>query len=306
MYRRWPASVTKPYHHGINTILSELTSELCPPVEINYNWAGSRQRDEYERDFAALYVEHILPFLLQALPGHGIEPADIRLLDIGCGFAPMALAFTILQSSQQRTLDEDVRYLGIDIREDAIQWLQDAYKQYPFIRFLHHRAKQESDYIGEGNTVATDCGEKGRTSATSDGTESAYCIPDAFTFNLQWSSSVFTHMTPEAAVTALRTIAERCMPGCVQVNTWFVVDAESRYAMAAGLADRQLPVDCGRFLSFSSDNPLLTTCYKEDAILEIYQEAGLEIIEIDRGSWRGKAYRNRANHYQDVIISVVR
>ncbi len=287
-------------------MLRDLTSALCPPVEINYNWAGSTQRDEYERDFASLYVEHIFPFLLQTLRGRGIDPAHIGLLDIGCGFAPMALAFVILQSSLQKTFDADVRYLGIDIREDAIRWLQDAYKEYPFIRFLHHRADQESDYIGAGNTVATDCIKKGRTSAASDGKEAAYRIPEDYSFNLQWSSSVFTHMTPAAAVTALKTVAGRGMPGCVQVNTWFIVDDESRYAMASGLADRQLPVDCGQFLTYSEENPLLTTCYKGDAVEQIYDKSGLDIIAIDRGSWRGKAYRNRANHYQDVVVSVAR
>jgi len=287
-------------------MLCDLTAELCPPVEINYNWAGSAERDEYEAAFASAAAEHIFPFLLQTLRGRGIDPADIRLLDVGCGFAPMALAFTILQASRQQTLDGSVRYLGIDIREDAIRWLQDAYKEYPTIQFLHHCAGGKTDYIGEGNTVATDCVDKGRTSATSDGKEAAYRIPDDFSFNLQWSSSVFTHMTPEAAVTALKTVAGRGMPECVQVNTWFVVDDESRYAMTAGLADRQLPVDCGPFLSYSADNPLLTTCYKLEAVEKIYDEAGLEIVEIDRGSWRGKAYRNRANHYQDVIVSVAR
>ncbi|MCH2113290.1 MAG: hypothetical protein MK171_00030 [Pirellulales bacterium] len=273
---------------------------------MNYNWAGSKQREQYERDFASPFVEHFFPFLLQTLGSHQIDPADARLLDIGCGFAPMAYAFVIYSSSLQKTSDGGVRYLGIDIRDDAVQWLQDAYRKYEFIRFLHHQADNKSDYVGAGNTVATDCASEGKTSATSSGEEAAYKIPEDFSYNLQWSSSVFTHLTPEACVTALQTINRCSRRPCVQVNTWFLIDEQSRYAMAAGIADRQLPIDCGKFLTFSAENPLLTTCYKIEAVEQIYDEAGLEIVEIDRGSWRGKAYNNRANHYQDVIVSVAK
>ena len=285
-------------------MFTDLAPELCPPVEINYNWAGSTERELYEYEFSSRYTEYIFPFMLQTLRNHRIDPADARLLDIGCGFAPLAYAFVIFESSLPKTEAQGASYLGIDIREDAVQWLQDAYKAYPSIQFLHHQADNKSDYIGEGNTVATDCVSKGRTSASSSGDEAAYSFPDGFSYNLQWSGSVFTHLTPEACLTALQTIARCGSQKCVQINTWFIIDDESKYAMAAGVSDRQLPIDCGKFLTYSAENPLLTTCYKLEAIEQIYDEAGLEIVEIDRGSWRGKSYNNRANHYQDVIVSV--
>ena len=284
-------------------MLLKLAPELCPPMEINYNWAGSHDQEEYERGFASLFVEHYFPYLLQKLRSHQIDLADARVLDIGCGFGPLAYAFVIYWLGHERTDDKSIRYLGIDIREDAVEWLQSAYQKYPFMQFLHHQAASKNDYIGPGNTVATDCGSKGVTSATSSGEETAFVIPEDFACNLQWSSSVFTHLTPEACVTALKTIARCSQKKCLQVNTWFIVDEESKYSLAAGIADRQLPIDCGKFLTFSAENPLLTTCYKLEAIEQIYEDAGLKIVEIDRGSWRGKAYQNRANHYQDIIVS---
>ena len=285
---------------------TEVTAGLCPPIEMNYNWAGTTDPQQYKEDFAANFVEHFFPYLLQRLREHQIDPARISLLDIGCGFAPMAYAFAIHGSSLPEKDRRGLRYLGIDIRSDAIEWLQAAYKRYDFIQFFHHQADTTSDYVGEGNTDATQCITEGKTSASSTGREAAYKIPDDFSCNLQWSSSVFTHLTPEASATALKTMAACSQENSIQVNTWLVIDDESRYALAAGVADRQLPIDCGKFLTFSEENPLLNTCYKLEAMEEIYQAAGLKIVEIDRGSWRGKAYLNRANHYQDVVVSVLR
>ena len=71
-------------------MFTDLAPELCPPVEINYNWAGSTERELYEYEFSSRYTEYIFPFMLQTLRNHQIDPADARLLDIGCGFAPLA------------------------------------------------------------------------------------------------------------------------------------------------------------------------------------------------------------------------
>jgi hypothetical protein len=87
------------------------------------------------------------------------------------------------------------------------------------------------------------------------------------------------------------------------VNTWLIIDNESAYSLAAGSADRELPFDFGDFLTYSESNPLVCTCYKIEAIERMYRESGLEIVSIDKGSWRGPAYKNGANHYQDIIIS---
>ena len=73
--------------------------------------------------------------------------------------------------------------------------------------------------------------------------------------------------------------------------------------MMAGYADRKLPITSQHFLTYSENNPLVCTAYKLDYILSAYEQAGLRVIRIDRGSWRGCGIVNKFSHYQDVIIA---
>jgi len=114
---------------------------------------------------------------------------------------------------------------------------------------------------------------------------------------------VFTHLTPQACREALKTIRRSCAKDSMQVNTWLIVDDESRFSLSAGMSDRQLPYDFGEYLTYSKANPLVCTCYKLEVIQKMYSEAGFEIVSIERGSWRGESYKNSANHYQDIIVS---
>ena len=89
----------------------------------------------------------------------------------------------------------------------------------------------------------------------------------------------------------------------VSINTWLIVGEHSRLAMKTGIADRKLEFDCGDFLTYSKSNPLVCTAYKLPFVERCYSDAGLKILSIEKGSWRGDGMKNRFNHYQDVIIS---
>ncbi|WP_353427860.1 class I SAM-dependent methyltransferase [Polynucleobacter sp. MWH-UH19D] len=265
--------------------------KLIPPLRKNWNW-GKSQRG-YVKQFSSYFIEYIFPYLLKSARNHGISLEKLSILDVGCGWAPLAIPFTIYEQSSNGGGN---RYLGIDIREDAIEWLQRAYSSYDFVSFQLHAASQEADYIGAEHS-------KTKTCAESDGVEAKFSIPSDFCANIQWSSSVFTHLTPQACLQALISIKGSCHSSGIQINTWLIIDDESKYSLAAQIADRQLPFDCGDFLTYSEENPLVCTAYKIECIERMYKDAGLEILKIDRGSWRGPTYQNNPKHYQDIIIS---
>lgn len=268
-----------------------LAAQLAPPRRLNWNMNSAT--GGYVERFTAAFIRYYFPYLLRNARQLGVPSDSVRLLDIGCGWGPMAIPVVLFERASNANRTE---YLGIDIRKDAIDWLTNAYSAYPFVKFQLHDSISNIDYIvSEQSQTAT--------VASSDGQEGNYRIPPEFIHTIQWSSSVFTHLTPEACLSALKAIHLSCAEQSIQVNTWLIIDDESRFSLATETADRRLPYDCGAFLTYSQSNPLVCTAYKIEAIRHFYDEAGLEIVNIERGSWRGPAYRNDANHYQDIVIS---
>jgi SAM-dependent methyltransferase len=285
-------------------------SLFIPPLSLNYNWSDT-DKTLYEQEFAASYSKRILPLAIEQIENEEIASGQRlpRILDIGCGFAPLALGYKILMdacrpwmlSENAKNNIEEILYLGIDIRSDAIMWLKSAYSCDTRFSFDLHHANASSDYVGDFepskkvNTTAT--------SATSDGSECLFQLPSPYLADFQWSASVFTHLTPQAVINALQFIRSSLSPEGVSINTWLIADQQSCLAMSTGEADRKLEIDKGEFLTYSERNPLLCTAYKLDFIKKNYRQAGLEIQSIEKGSWRGCGVENQYGNYQDVIVA---
>ena len=271
---------------------SKYLNEHIPPFDINLENGGDESGyiDLFYRD----YVEFFTPYMIRRLKQFGKNFGDCNILDIGCGGGPLAGAVLLYKD----TNGGSGIYTGLDIRGDLIDWLQESYKKYDFVEFKKVIADTTVDYI-EANKNAL------QTVANSDGKEADIDVQSNF-YDFQWSSSVFTHLTPESCVNMLRNIVRASKKDGIHMNTWLVVDDESRYALQAGIADRNLPFDMGEFLTYSKPNPLLCTAYKEEHMFSYYEKAGLEIIAIEKGSWRGPIYQNDALHYQDIVISRVK
>jgi hypothetical protein len=267
-------------------------TQFIPPFKNNWNL---RNKKNYEKDFTYPFINYYFPYLLKKMNQLQVPTEKMALLDIGCGWAPMAIPLLIYATAEEN-FDKEIKYLGIDIRSDAIEWLKKAYQNHSFIDFILHSANQNVDYIGAelvGHSSSTE----------SDGSEGAFQVDKSYRHNMQWSSSLFTHLTPTAALEALKFIRNTCDDNSLQVNTWLIIDNESRYSLSAKIADRDLDIDCGSYLTYSVENPLVCTAYKISEMERVYRESGLEIVEIERGSWRGPSYRNSAMHYQDIVIS---
>lgn len=262
---------------------------LIPPFEKNYN---HDKKKNYEISYLHKYTNYILPESFKRL-NYDFSTFP-KILDIGCGFAPMCLAAKIFRDNANLN-EADIQYVGIDIRKDAIDFNKNNYKEFKNTLFIHHKTDDKVDYIGKGS-------KNNKTNAISDGSECDYKIPIQFEADIQWSGSLFTHLTYNGVKKTLEFISNHLKKDRISINTWLIIDPESSYNLQLGITDRKLEYDMNEFLVHKIDNPLSTTAYKLEYIQKAYKQAGLKIEEIIHGSWRGNK-SNNFNSLQDLIIA---
>lgn len=289
-----------------NSEIEKICDKLIPSFIINYN---SKFTYRYKKDFIDKYLHNFfynaISELEQKRKRQTLFP---RILDIGCGFGPMALALKLHLFASRKlrkdTNDIEKMYVGIDTRDDAIDFLNNAYKDEKNFIFVKHipQSSCKTDYIGLFNKFNKRV--LSQTHFDSDGEECKYNLGFDFKADLQWSSSLFTHLTPSAVFNALEFINNNLDKQGLAINSWLILDNQSYLSMEMGLSDRGVHrYDFGSFISKSINNPLSCTIYKLEFIKESYKKAGLKIISIKRGSWRGSNRQNSYSHYQDIIIS---
>ena len=292
-----------------------LLSKKIPPLRINYNSKYVFNQLKYKKSFINDYLFNYFYNISSELQKKREEKKiyDIlhfpKFLDLGCGFGPLALALklNILSKSKLNVniKNEDIIYCGIDIREDCINFLKDSYKDeynFYFHRHLNHSLLKNVDYVGNFNKFKKFQNE---TVYESDGSEALYSLPFDFKSDIQWSSSFFTHLTPQAFINALKFINKCLDENGLAINSFLILDNESYLSMKMGNSDRpnNCMYDFGNFISTDKKNPLTATIYKLEFIEEAFKNNGLKIRSIQKGSWRGSNYKNNFLHYQDIIVA---
>ena len=285
-------------------MVKNLIKELLPNKKVNYNFF-QKFFSNYEDEFLKKYLDYILPLCLENIKINNLNFP--KILDIGCGFAPMCLAakiFRNLWSNGKKIEHEklDYAYVGIDIRKDAIDYNHINYRKYPENYFLLHEADAKVDYIGDYAKFSNNASNIHFTTLESNGQETNYKIPFVYKADIQWSMSMLTHITPTALSNVVKFIFETLSDESVSLNTCHIIDPESLFLMKTGLTDRYLKYDFGTFMSYSEKNPLLNTAYKINYINEVYEKNGLKIINIIKGNWRN--IKKKGNGIdQDIIIA---
>ncbi len=270
--------------------------KFIPPFDKNFNDSINKN---YKFNYLNKYVNYILPECFKRLNYN--FSAFPKILDIGCGYAPMCLAAKIFRDNSNLN-KQDVQYVGIDIREDAINFNKENYRKFKNNLFVLHKSKSNRDYIGNYKKHRHKGANIHKTTAVSDGSECDYKIPIRYKANIQWSGSLFTHLTYNGVMKTLRFIYKHLEKDGISINTWHIIDPESLFSLQLGITDRKLKYDMKEFLTYSKENPLLNTAYKIKYIQKAYKKAGLKIEEIIHGSWRGNK-TNQFNSAQDIIIA---
>tara|TARA_B100000161_G_scaffold259451_1_gene225409 strand:+ start:255 stop:1214 length:960 start_codon:yes stop_codon:yes gene_type:complete len=271
-----------------------LYKSYIPSIELNYNYNSSIIN--YKKLFLSSAFKTYFPLILQYQNKIKKNNKKNYFLDLGCGYGPMAVAYLNYINSHKKE-NMNFKYLGIDINENAIRWLKSKYFDKKVYEFLHHETEINRDYLQSKS-------QQINTLVDSDGSEVDYKIPENIKYDIQWSMSYFTHLTPTSCDKILNLINRCGEVNSLQFNSWLIIDNESNFALEAKMANRILPYDTGVYLTRSKENPLTVTCYKEEFIKKIYEKNNLKIIDIIKGTWRGLDTTNiNKNFSQDLIIS---
>jgi SAM-dependent methyltransferase len=227
---------------------------LVPPRRLQFVGEG---------DFAATGDEFL---------GHLVELAGLeagsQVLDVGCGIGRMARPLAGF-------LGEDGRYEGFDVNPVGIGWCQLRYdERFRFtLADLYNRR-----YHPTGALKAHEF----RFPYDDDG------------FDVVLAASVLTHLLEEEAAHYLAEIARVLRPGGRALVTFFLLDEESRAAIADGRAALA-------FLEPGAHVAVLREDVPEEAVAydEAWIRAHLPSVEaIHHGGWRGRPGRS----FQDLVV----
>jgi SAM-dependent methyltransferase len=222
---------------------------LVPPRRLR-GFAG-------DSDFVATGAE--IEGLLRAHGGLG--PAS-RVLDVGCGIGRVARTLVdVLDPAAGGA------YVGFDPVAPAVAWCAARYP--PPFRFVH--ADLRNDLYNPSGAVAA--------------TEYGFPVDDGWA-TLAVATSVFTHLDRAESEHYLGEVRRALAPGGVALLTFFLLDDDSRAALAAGRARQAF----GGAAAVGHDRA---------AILRALAERDLEATAVHQGTWRGGAGLS----YQDLVVA---
>lgn len=208
------------------------------------------------------------------LTSRGLRP-EHRVLDIGSGIGNLALG---LAGYLQATYD------GLEIHREATAWCQRAItSRHPKFRF-HHADLRSGAYNPRG--------------AVSPATYRFPFHDGAFDF--VFLASVFTHMLPDGVENYLREIRRVLVPDGVCVESYFLLNDQTRTGIDSGLSFMSFDVrhPSGLCRLHSERKPEAAVALDEAFVLRAHQEAGLGIRDVRRGAWW-----NGEPHQQDVVTA---
>jgi SAM-dependent methyltransferase len=203
---------------------------------------------------------------------------DERVLDVGCGSGRMARPLT-------GYLRPRGSYDGFDIVPRGIDWAQRTISaRFPHFRFQLADVRNDI-YNPDGLVPAAE-----------------YRFPYADeTFDLVVLTSVFTHMRAAEVRHYLDEVARVLRPGGRCLITFFLLNDESRPALAAGASDFTFRYGEGIVRFDHPTKPEAAVAYEEDAVRAWFDAVGLSTEEpIRYGSW---CRRPSSLSYQDILVA---
>jgi SAM-dependent methyltransferase len=235
---------------------------LVPPRRLR-GFAG-------DSDFVATGDE-----LLRLARVHGGLGADSRILDVGCGIGRLARTLTDV-------LDPGAggAYVGFDPVAPAVAWCAARYPAH--FRFVH--ADLRNDLYNPGGAVAA--------------TGYRFPVDDGWA-TLVVATSVFTHLDRPAVDRYLAEARRAMAPGASALLTFFLLDDDSRAALAEGRARQPFVEPTGEQAIADPDVTMAAVAHDRASVLAALAGLGLEVAAVNDGSWRGSAGLS----YQDLVVA---
>jgi len=199
-----------------------------------------------------------------------------RVLDIGCGLGRVAWPLA-------QTLDSASTYDGFDTLDIYVALCRQSLgldKQ----RYRFHHFDLYSTLYNPTGTVRS---------------EDLRFPWDDGAFTLAIATSLFTHLTPDAATHYLREVARTLEPGGRLYATFFVLDDHALSLMAERPTDPDFRVAFEHGMYADAENPEAAVAFEGSWLLQQFVSAGYRIDEYSPGTWR----RNVGAEYQDVVVA---
>ncbi|MBI2254137.1 MAG: class I SAM-dependent methyltransferase [Proteobacteria bacterium] len=242
---------------------------LVPPRWLSHNSATFEAADEI--------VELVDRYV-------GLKP-NAAVLDLGCGIGRVAYGLT-------KVLGPDAQYVGIDIVERAINWMQREYApRHPNYKF-HHLDVHSSAYNPKGRkqTEQVDFGFLGEQK-----------------FDVVILVSLFTHLHPDHVRHYLKLIHDVLKPDGRLFASVFINDdfAKAQYQKqketGVKLTSRNFRFKGDGFYAAKDGNPEFIAAYDPEQIKDMWADSKMELEPFRYGTWCGRSGGH--NFYQDVTIS---
>ncbi|WP_157014904.1 class I SAM-dependent methyltransferase [Mesorhizobium xinjiangense] len=248
---------------------------LTPPVElIAQNNVGIHDKENILAEYRKIGT-----YLFTVLKNRaGVRP-DSDILDMGCGLGRVAAPFTTYLTSGS--------YTGVDVVKSSIDWCAERYSGLPNFRFIH--ADLYSEFYNPKATVSAE----------------NYRFPfEDGSFDVVWSSSLFTHMLFDAVDNYLGEMSRVLKPGGRIWNSYLLLDEISEPLVHGR------PRSDGRRMEHEvkggrvgwKDKPEWVVGLRLDGINELHRKHGLEIVETQLSNWSG-GREDVPYKGQDVIIA---
>lgn len=242
---------------------------LVPPRWLNHNGVSFDAADE----------------IVELVRNYAGLNANSAVLDLGCGIGRVAYGLT-------KVLGPDGRYVGVDIVERAITWMQKEYAhQHPHFTFYHLDVHNSA--YNPGGKKKTD--------------EIDFDFLGGQKFDQVVLVSLFTHLYPAHVQHYLKLIREVLKPEGKLFATVFLNDAfaQSQYQKqkqtGEKLTSRNFRVKSDGFYAAKDGNPEFVAAYDPEQISNMWESSGMKLEKIHHGSW---CHRPGSHHfYQDVTIS---
>ena len=195
----------------------------------------------------------------------GLRPTD-RVLDIGSGSGRMAAPLTNYLTTGT--------YDGIEIVKRSVAWCQRAYA--PQASFRFHHAGIFNRYYNPRGIPAVDY---------------RFPFPDR-SFDFVFLTSVFTHMLAADVAHYLREIRRVLADGRVLMTAFLLNDRPQPNPK------RIFRYDAGGCFSDVPVVPERAIAYEEATLVRMIEAAGLKVIAIHYGRWRG----TEGPSIQDILV----